>query len=252
MSSTKLRGKAIPLSSRLRGEGVSRWPQAVVFDLDGTLVDTAADIAVALNQTLHELGLPPHPEETVRSMIGGGLAKLLDRALSAHSVRFADGPKDRAAARLLEIYAAKPAALSRLYPGVREALDLLHQADIPCGLCTNKQEAISRDVLRALGIVEAFAVFQCGDSDLPRKPDPAGLLGVIEALGAEPATALMVGDNIVDVEAARAAGLRGVILVSYGYSVTPVTELGADMVINGLSELPEALARFAPGLEHEI
>ena len=104
----------------------------------------------------------------------------------------------------------------------------------------------------ALGIIEAFAVFQCGDSDLPRKPDPAGLLGVVEALGAKPATAFMVGDSIADVEAARAAGLRGVILVSHGYSVTPVTELGADMVIDGFSELPQALARFAPGLEHEI
>ncbi len=226
--------------------------QAVVFDLDGTLVDTAADIAAALNQTLHELGLPAHTEETVRLMIGGGLAKLLDRALSAHSIRFADGPRDQAAARLLEVYAAKPAALSCLYPGVREALDLLHQADIACGLCTNKEEAISRDVLRALGIIEAFAVFQCGDSDLPRKPDPAGLLGVVEALGAKPASAFMVGDSIADVEAARAAGLRGVILVSHGYSVTPVTELGADMVIDGFSELPQALARFAPGSEHEI
>lgn len=228
-------------------ERTSAWPQAVIFDLDGTLVDTVEDLAAALNQTLIELSLPPHSPEAVRTMVGGGLTKLLERALAAHAASLDAARMDAAGARLLELYAAAPAALSRPYPGAAEILRDLRGAGIVCGLCTNKPDAISRDLLQALGLAEAFGCILGAGAGLPKKPDPAGLHRVLADLDAEPARAIMVGDSLTDVNAAHAAGLAGVILVSYGYSVTPVTELGADKVIDSLAELPRALAAWARG-----
>lgn len=222
------------------------WPKAVVFDLDGTLVDTAPDLTVALNATLAELGLPAHPEHAVRRMVGGGLSLLLERALAAHDVSHAGAAKVAAEARLCQHYAAKPAALSRLYPGAAETLRDLQAFGTVCGICTNKPHAMSRDVLRAVGILDAFADLQCGDSGLPKKPDARGLLRLVDALGAEPSSSLMVGDSITDVKTARNASLGAVVLVSYGYTAEPAAELGADLVIDRLDQLPQAWTRLMP------
>jgi phosphoglycolate phosphatase len=216
--------------------------RAVVFDLDGTLVDTVGDLAAALNRALAELDLPPHSEAAVRTMVGGGLGKLLERGLAAHGAALSTVDRDASLARLFAHYAAEPANASKVYPGAVEALAALAGADIACGLCTNKPEAIARDLLRDLGLTEAFGAIQGSEAGFARKPDPAGLRHVVEALGAVPETALMVGDSAIDVETARAARLKAVLLVSYGYSVTPVTELDADAVINHLHELVPALA----------
>jgi len=218
--------------------------RAVVFDLDGTLVDTVGDLTLALNKTLADLDLPPQTESAVRGMVGGGLAKLLERGVAAHGAALEGA--DQAVARLVGHYAASPAVHSHLYPGVRETLDALQDAEIACGLCTNKHEPIARDLLRALGLSEAFGVIQGSDTGFPRKPDPAGLSYVVAELGAEPETAVMVGDSATDLKTARGAGLKGAVLVSHGYSVTPVTELGADAVINHLHELVPALALLEP------
>jgi phosphoglycolate phosphatase len=220
--------------------------RAVVFDLDGTLVDTVGDLTLALNRTLSDLGLAPHSEGAVRGMVGGGLAKLLERSVTAHGAKLEPADQQRALAWLYHHYAADPAAQSRLYPGVRETLEALRDADIACGLCTNKPESIARSLLRALGIAEGFGVIQGSDTGFPRKPDPAGLAHVVAWLAAEPDTTMMVGDSATDLMTARAAGLKGAVLVSYGYSVTPVTELGADAVINHLHELVPALALLEP------
>ena len=220
--------------------------RAVVFDLDGTLVDTVGDLTLALNRTLADLDLPPHSEGAVRGMVGGGLAKLLERGVTAHGATLEPADQERALARLYHHYAADPAAQSRLYPGVGETLEALRDAGIACGLCTNKPESIARGLLRALGIAEGFGVIQGSDTGFPRKPDPAGLAHVVAGLGAEPDTTIMVGDSATDLRTARAAGLKGAVLVSYGYSVTPVTELGADAVINHLHELVPALALLEP------
>ncbi|MGH6866201.1 MAG: HAD-IA family hydrolase [Methyloceanibacter sp.] len=216
--------------------------RAIVFDLDGTLVDTVEDLATALNETLIELGLAPHPVDKVRRMVGGGLPKLLDRALSVDNARVSAEERDVALARLLALYAANPATRSQLYPGARETLAALQESGIAIGLCTNKPEPITRDLLDKLGIAGLFGCIQGGDAGLPRKPDPAGLVRVVKALGAKPHSTILVGDSVIDLETARATGLAGVVLVSYGYSATPVTELGADAVINHLHELVPALA----------
>jgi phosphoglycolate phosphatase len=220
--------------------------RAVVFDLDGTLVDTIGDLTLALNRTLADLDLPPHTENAVRGMVGGGLAKLLERGVSAHGATLDPESVDRAVARLVGHYAASPAEYARLYPGVRETLDALQDAEIACGLCTNKPEPIARDLLRELGLANAFGAIQGSDTGFPRKPDPAGLSHVVAGLGAAPEATVMVGDSATDLKTARAAGLKGAVLVSYGYSVTPVTELGADAVINHLHELVPALALLEP------
>ena len=227
--------------------GQSRLPNAVIFDLDGTLIDTIGDLTVALNRTLADLGLPPHGPGAVRAMVGGGLGKLLERGLAAHGITFEAEDLDQAVSRLLAHYAANPADQSRLYPGARETLGALKDRGTACGICTNKPQAIAIDLLKAMGIAEAFGLIQGSEAGFPRKPDPAGLCHLVGALGAAPATAVMVGDSAVDVETARAGGLKGVVLVSYGYSMTPVAELEADAVINHLHELLPALALI--GLE---
>jgi phosphoglycolate phosphatase len=217
-------------------------PKAIIFDLDGTLVDTVEDIAMALNKTLGDLQLPPHTTATVRTMVGGGLGKLLDRATEAHGVPLDRAERSVMLKRLLLHYAAAPANLSKLYPGARETLIALSEAGIPCGICTNKPQDISLDLLQALGLAEHFAHIQGAVDGMPKKPDPAMLHRVTEVLNVEPSEAVMVGDSLVDVKAARAANLAGVIAVSHGYSVTPVTELGADAVIKTFDQLPAAIA----------
>lgn len=216
--------------------------RAVVFDLDGTLVDTIGDLTAALNATLAEFDLPPHGQDAVRNMVGGGLAKLLERALAAHGAVLEAADRDAAVKRIFEHYAANPAGSSQAYPGVTETLAALTEAGIECGVCTNKPEPIAKNLLEAIGIAGAFGVIQGSEAGFPKKPDPAGLAHVVEALGAVPETALMIGDSAIDLKTARSAGLKGVVLVSYGYSVTPVTELGADAVINHFHELVPSLA----------
>ncbi len=148
-------------------------PKAIIFDLDGTLVDTVEDIAVALNKTLGDLDLPPHTPATVRSMVGGGLGKLLDRATEAHGVALERTERSVMLKRLLDHYASSPAVLSQLYPGARETLVALSEAGIPCGICTNKPHDISRDLLEAIGLSDYFAHIQGAVDDLPKKPHPA-------------------------------------------------------------------------------
>jgi phosphoglycolate phosphatase len=217
-------------------------PKAIIFDLDGTLVDTVEDIAVALNKTLGDLQLPPHTTTAVRAMVGGGLGKLLDRATQVHGVALERTERSVMLKRLLHHYAAAPANLSKLYPGAKETLIALSEQGIPSGLCTNKPHDISRDLLDAIGLSDHFAHIQGAVDGLPKKPDPAMLHRVTEALRVRPSVAIMVGDSLVDVKTARAANLAGVIVVSHGYSVTPVNELGADAVIHSFEELPGAIA----------
>jgi phosphoglycolate phosphatase len=216
-------------------------PRAVVFDLDGTLADTVLDLAAALNLTLGELDLPPHSPDAVRGMVGGGLGKLLAHGLAAHGAALEAAAQDAALLRLLEYYAANPAAQSRLYPGAARALEALEAAGIACGLCTNKPQAIAQDLLQALGVADAFGAIVGSDAGFAKKPDPAGVKHVVASLEAEPAATIMVGDSLTDVDTARAAGLGGIVLVSYGYTAIAAEALGADAVIDSLEALPEVL-----------
>jgi len=218
--------------------------QAVIFDLDGTLADTAGDLALAIERTLADFGLPPHPQDVVQGMVGNGLKKLVERAFAEHGVTLSDADHQKAFARLLEHYSADPFENSKLYPGVRETLETLDAAGIRCAVLTNKMDPIARSVLEGLGIAGLFKAVHGEKSGLPRKPDPASAFNLVEALGATPETTLMVGDSQVDLKTARAAGLRAV-LVTYGYSTVPVATLGADAVINHIHDLVPGLALAA-------
>jgi phosphoglycolate phosphatase len=134
---------------------------------------------------------------------------------------------------------------SSLYPGTATALGALREAGVALGICTNKPDAIARELLQALGLTHAFGFVQGWEEGMAKKPDPAGMRRVLQELGAAPSASFMVGDSVTDVETACAAGLAGVILVSYGYTAIPARALGADAVIDRLDELPGALARLA-------
>ena len=184
-------------------------------------------------------------------MVGGGLAKLLDRGLAAHGATLDGGALDRAGPSLFDHYAARPAMHSNLYPGTASALTALREAGVALGVCTNKPDAIARDLLQALGLTHAFGFVQGWEEGMAKKPDPAGMHRVLLQLGAAPSASVMVGDSVTDVKTARAAGLAGVILVSHGYTAIPAHSLGADAVIDHLEELPGALARLAARQKHE-
>jgi phosphoglycolate phosphatase len=218
-----------------------KWPRAVIFDLDGTLVDTAPDLAASLNQALAEHDLPPHPLPSVRLMIGGGLAKLAERALTAHDTDLDDTAREAFAKRLYAIYAARPAETSRLYPGAAETLGALQGQGIELGLCTNKPHEISVAILERLGIASHFACVLGSDNGFPKKPDPAMVLHVLARLGTDASDTVFVGDSVTDVRTARAAFLARIVLVSYGYSARPAHTLGADAVTGSLADLPRLL-----------
>ncbi|MFD0987668.1 HAD-IA family hydrolase [Methyloligella solikamskensis] len=231
------------LPSLQRGGGI--WPKAVIFDLDGTLADTAEDLALALNGGLKEVDIEPFTPEQVRLMVGGGLKALMDRALEARNADLDEAKREDLLARLYELYAAKPVVKSVLYEGAEAMLETLVEAGIICGVCTNKPQSIAEDVLKQLGLADSFAFVQGGDTDLPKKPDPAPLVHVMEMLGAKPSQTVMVGDSTADVGAARAADLAGIVLVSHGYSKLPASEMGGDVIIDSLPELPRSLAVLA-------
>lgn len=217
--------------------------RAVVFDLDGTLVDSAPDIRTAVNRLLAELGRPALSLESVIGMIGDGAAKLVVRALHASGGH--DHDPGAATERFLELYEGHTAVATCPYPNVPETLTDLRSGGLILGICSNKPEAPSRAVLRDLGLDGCFAAVFGGDSlDGIRKPDARHLQAVLDALDVPADAAVMVGDNANDVQVARAAGVP-VLLRAGGYTKVPAHELGADIVFGDFSELPEALASLS-------
>ncbi|WP_374449512.1 phosphoglycolate phosphatase [Stella sp.] len=220
-----------------------RFP-AIVFDFDGTLVDSADDLRTALNRLLAEAGLPPHPIAAVRRMIGDGVAKLVERGFAAAGRPVAADELAAQTRHFLAIYEPISADSTRPYPGVPETLAALVGAGHRLGLCTNKPERASRLMLARLGLDRFLSSVVGGDTLPVKKPDPAPLLAAIAGLGLSPSAALMVGDNEHDVATARAAGVP-VVAVSWGYSRVPLAELHADATIDDFAELPAAIARLA-------
>jgi phosphoglycolate phosphatase len=211
---------------------------AVLFDLDGTLIDSVPDLQAALNETLREIGKKPLPQDEVRKMIGDGTAMLVARGLAARGV-----PLEALAERLprfLALYEADPVGRTRVYPGVTQVLARLVAEGRRLAICTNKPQAATLAVLRGLGLDGLFEAVVGGDALPVRKPDPGHVLGAVAALGAVPEEAVMVGDNENDVAAAKSAGVP-VILVRYGYARVPLAELPADLQIDGFADLPAAL-----------
>lgn len=211
----------------------------IIYDLDGTLADTAGDLMGALNAVLVSEGLAPLPVENARSMLGAGGRALIQRGFAA-SGRELDGRKlDALFGDFLAHYNAHIAELTQLYPGVETALEVFARAGWRQAICTNKMEGSAKLLIEKLGVAVRFA-FICGqDTFGVGKPDPKPLLQTIAACGGAPHRAIMVGDSATDIKTARAAGLR-VIAVDFGYTDVPVTELGPDRVISHFDQLAEA------------
>ncbi len=224
--------------------------RAILFDLDGTLLDTAGDIAEALNRALIEQGLPELAETQVRTLIGRGVASLIERTIALLGVP--GGPAD--AGRLLDRYEAHYARLrasgpsaTRAYPGVREALSELRARNLRTAVVTNKPRCAALELLDRLELQPWIDVVIGGDAG-HRKPHPQPLLSACAALGVYPDEALMVGDSSIDVTAARAAQMP-VVCVLYGYNEgADPRSLPCDAHIGSLIELPGLLRQW-PGCE---
>jgi phosphoglycolate phosphatase len=215
-----------------------KFPKAILFDLDGTLVDSARDLQDAVNVLLAEEGLRAIDKAEVTSMIGDGVAKLVERAVAATGGDLTRIPL--LVDRFLAIYEANASRYTETYPGVQETLEELRKLGLPLAVVTNKPYRATIDILDALGLRAYFRAVVGGDTLSKRKPDPAPIHLALERLDVEPAAALMVGDNYHDVQAARAAGVRA-FAVTYGYSHKPHAELGADRLLASMSELLSAL-----------
>ncbi|MBZ9993947.1 phosphoglycolate phosphatase [Mesorhizobium sp. BH1-1-4] len=217
-------------------------PRAVFFDLDGTLVDSAPDMAAAVNELMARYGLAPHSLEAVRGMIGHGVEKLIERAFAAHS--HALGLEDQSASReqMNEIYGRHLTRLTTLRPGAGSALTAARKAGMRTGVVTNKPEGFSRIVLAHFGLSDELDVVIGGDAGHPKKPAPDMLLAACHACGCSSAQAVMVGDSLADVGAARAAGMR-CIIVRGGYTELAAEALGADGVIDVLDQLESVFLR---------
>ena len=215
--------------------------KAVVFDLDGTLVDTLPDLHAAVASLLGERGLAVPSAATVRLMIGDGARKLVERSLEWSAGAIDEADLEAAHERFLAIYNAAPCRESRVFANAEAALDQLRTAGLALGVCTNKPQRPTDAILETLGLRQRFRAVIGGDAVARRKPHPDHLEAVLGRLEAVPATTVMVGDSRNDLMAARGCGMR-CILVDFGYSAEPVETLGADRVIGDFADLAGALA----------
>ena len=217
-------------------------PPIAVFDLDGTLADTAGDLVGTLNVILDEEGLSPLPLGRARDMIGAGARALIERGFEAAGQELAPAHLDDLFRRFLVHYGENVCVQTRLYPGVPEALDRLEAAGFILAVCTNKYEEHSVKLLKALGIGHRFAAI-CGRNTFPYfKPDPRQLTLTIERAGGHPARAVMVGDSRTDVVTAQNAGIP-VVAVPFGYTEVPVQELKPDLVVEHFDALFSGIQR---------
>jgi phosphoglycolate phosphatase len=215
-------------------------PPIAVFDLDGTLADTAGDLVGTLNVILAQEGLSPVPVEAARDMIGIGARALIERGFEAAGKELAPTHLDELFRQFMAHYSQNICIRTQLYPGVDAALDRLEEAGFILAVCTNKMEAHSVKLLDELGIGHRFAA-NCGRDTFPYfKPDPRHLTLTIERAGGHPSRAIMIGDSRTDIVTARNARIP-VIAVPFGYTEVPVQELGPDLVIEHFDELFEAV-----------
>ena len=213
----------------------------LVFDLDGTLVDSVMDLRAALNEVLRERGHRALSRAEVKHMIGDGVPALVARALAASGADPAEAPM--ALPRFLEIYEANPTQLSRPYPGVSETLATLRRRGYRTAICTNKPQQATLAVMQGLDLLPLFDGVAGGDRFPVRKPHPGHLLQLIAELGARPEASAMIGDNENDAAAARSAAVP-LVLVRYGYARVEPESLMADALLDHFSELPGALERL--------
>ena len=214
--------------------------RTIVFDLDGTLVDTAPDLINALNFVLDREGLPPVPLHSARNMIGAGARRLIERGLELDSRSLGLKDVTRLTRDFIDYYAAHIADVSRPFEGLEDALDDLSARGYRFAVCTNKLEWLSKLLLEQLGLSSRFSAICGADTFGVSKPDPAILRQTIARAGGELSSAIMVGDAGPDIGVARRAGVP-VIGVEFGYTEVPIADLKPDRLINHMRELPAAV-----------
>jgi len=222
---------------------MTAYPAAIIWDLDGTLIDSAPDLAQALNTLLHRHGHATLGENQVRTMIGNGVTKLVERGFAAVGEHLQNEQLQESVAQFLRFYTAAATDRTRMYPGVRDTLQFFANAGVQQGVCTNKPEAISKRILVDLSIADYFNIVVGGDTVAEKKPDPLPLQTCVTALKAKPGDSVLIGDSAVDVETAKALHMP-VGIVTHGYSRSPVANLGADFLIDDLSSLPTLIGEL--------
>jgi len=208
---------------------------AVLFDLDGTLVDSVPDIAGALNTCLMEAGFEPLPVAAVRDMIDAGLEALLEAAFARRGATPTAAEAQAWAQRFLRLYGGRAVRETVLKPGAAALVEALASAGIRTGVCTNKPEGLAHAVLDGLGLKDRLRAVVCAGGPHPKKPDPTILRVALARLGARAGEAVLIGDNEADVAAGRAAG-TAVFLVEGGHTLLPASRLGADDAFTGLDD----------------
>jgi len=214
----------------------------ILIDVDGTLVDSVPDLAYCVDEMMKTLNMPVHGEASVRNWVGNGVERLVRRSLIGQL----EGEPDealfaRAYPIFLDLYEKNTSERSVLYPGVREGLDYLIKKAYTLGCVTNKAERFTIPLLKDLGLHDDFKIIICGDTLEKKKPDPLPLLHAAKFFNTPPAQALMIGDSMSDVKAARAAGFQ-IICMSYGYNHgVDIRESHPDAVIDSMAQLSQIL-----------
>jgi phosphoglycolate phosphatase len=233
------------LESTLNRSEPSTVNITAVFDLDGTVADTAADLIEAANAALATEGLGPASAGAIKKGVGYGAKAMLQSAIISLGRKTDTEQLSRLSARLVTHYEENIAAKTRLFPGFNEAAADLREAGIKLALCTNKRERLTLRLLSELGIGSLFDAMACGDTFPFHKPDPRHITELVRIAGGELSAAIMVGDSEADIAAARGAGIP-VIATAFGYAAVPAGELGADAVMQHYAELTDLIRVLLP------
>jgi len=220
----------------------------VIFDLDGTLIDTAPDLIDSLNHTIAAADLAPVTFDDLTHLVGQGVRVMIRRAFELKKTPLDERTADRLFDRFIEHYEEHMPGKSRPYTGVVECLDRLSSAGMRLAVCTNKAGQLAFPLIEKLGLADRFVTMTCGDTFSVRKPDARHILGTIEQAGGDASRSVMIGDSVNDILAARNAGIPSV-AVSFGYSDVEVSTLDPDRVISNYSQLTEELVLALIGLD---
>jgi phosphoglycolate phosphatase len=224
---------------------------SVIFDLDGTIADTAPDLVDAANAALAADDIGPAPAEAIKARVGYGARAMLQSGIEALGLESDPEQLRRLSEKLVSHYEQNIAGKTKLFPGFEDAAACLRARGAKLLLCTNKRTRLTSPLLPLLGIGSLFDAIACGDTFPYHKPDPRHITSLVETAGAGVSGAIMVGDSEVDGAAARAAGIPFV-AVSFGYAGVPLSELCADAIIDHYSELPALIGHLlerAPGVK---
>ncbi len=219
------------------------WPGAMLFDLDGTLIDSAPDIAAAVNELLSTEGLPRQTLEDVRAMIGNGVVKLVERAYAACGIVLAGESLDRRVSVMMDIYARHLTNLTIVLPGALEMISAYAKASVKIAIVSNKPHAFTQQIVEHYGFAPHLAAIQGADAALRTKPHPDMLHATLKAMDMPLSRALFIGDSSTDAAAAKAAGMP-VVIVRSGYGHDGKNDFHADVFCASLHELPQAIEKL--------